>query len=363
MEVTHRQLRNVIRRVWKTRMPLFIWGTTGIGKSQMVRESAKNIASENELKFTEDIRDLNDERKFSLVDIRVSQLDPTDLRGLPIIDKGSTKWVSPNWLPKAGKGILFFDELNLAPPSIQASAYQLILDRRLGNYVLPEGYIIVSAGNRLEDRANVFELPAPLRNRFLHAQLKIPVARSGDPESKEGTWTDWAIRNKLDQRIVGFLNFRPTLLFGFDPEAEDNAFPTPRSWEFTSKLIKGIKDKDELRILTALAVGQGTAEEFRAFVGLQEKMDLDAVINDPRNANIPEKPDMLYALVAGIAESYSSKNVKNFLILLTDVLPAEYAMLLAKLLYGGTTFVTDKNTAGSYKTKFVKRFGKYLIGW
>lgn len=121
--------------------------------------------------------------------------------------------------PRKGNGIIFFDELNLAPPLVQASAYQLILDRRLGTYTVPNGFLLIAAGNRLEDRASVFEMSAPLKNRFGHCQLREP--------SVEG-WTRWAVDHDIDMRIIGFLNFRRTALYTFDPKLKENAFATPR---------------------------------------------------------------------------------------------------------------------------------------
>ena len=173
MNINHKQMERLIKLAYQRKQPIYVWGATGIGKSMTIKRVAKEIAKDMGLNYNEDISKINEEGNFSVVDIRISQLDPSDLRGLPKIDNGNTKWLPPNWLPRAGKGIIFFDELNLAPPSIQASAYQLILDRRLGEYILPEGWIIISAGNRLEDRANVFELPAPLKNRFCLSLIHI----------------------------------------------------------------------------------------------------------------------------------------------------------------------------------------------
>jgi len=323
MQVNHEELAWLIKRAFEKKLPLFIWGAPGIGKSQTVRKVAQEIAKEKKLKFSEDIRDINKEGVFMLIDIRLSQLDPSDLRGLPKIDNSTTKWLPPNWLPQKGQGIIFMDELNLAPPSVQAAAYQLILDRRLGDYVLPDEYVIVAAGNRAEDRANIFELPAPLKNRFIHVELSVP-----DIES----WTKWALENQIDNRIISFLNFRPTLLFKFQYESKEPSFPTPRSWEFASNLIKGIQDIDKVMLLVSSAVGEGAAMEFEGFLRTKKLFNVDEILADPKNAVIPNEPDKLYALVDVLAEKYKPKLANKYGVLLLEKIPAEFGALLMKMI-------------------------------
>ena len=199
-KTNHKYLEKLVKVAYNKKKPLFVWGTTGIGKSQTVKKMAQQIAKEKGLEYNENVRDINNERKFSVVDLRASQLDPSDLRGLPRLDGETTRWLPPNWLPKASHGILFPDEMNLAPPSVQSAFYQLILDRRLGDYVLPDGWSIIAAGNRMEDRAAIFEMAAPLQNRFMHIELGVP--------SKED-WTEWAINNGVDTKVITFLTSSP----------------------------------------------------------------------------------------------------------------------------------------------------------
>ena len=163
---------------------VFIWGSPGIGKSDLVKTLADKTSRE-------------------LVDIRLSTIDPVDLRGLPTIDGNSslTKWLPPDFLPQntTKPGILFLDEINVAPPSVQAAAYQLILDRKLGDYKVPENWIIIAAGNRIGDRSVTFRLPTALSNRFTHFEL--------DPSLED--WTEWAWQNEIDPYIISFLRFQP----------------------------------------------------------------------------------------------------------------------------------------------------------
>lgn len=295
MEVSHKDLKVLLKRSIGTQVPLYIWGAPGIGKSQMVKQVCKNIAEQKGKEFSTNIEDINDENKFVLIDLRVSQFDPSDLRGLPKISEEGTKWIPNSWMPKSGEGVIFFDELNLAPPSIQAASYQLILDRRLGEYELPKGFSILAAGNRLEDKANVFELPAPLANRFSHTTLISPGHEA---------WADWASKNNINPDIIGFMYLNPSLLFKFDPKSKEKAFPTPRSWEMTSKMINGIKDLDDIYIMASTTVGEAAATQLMGFMKLKNKIDIHDILNNPTVAKIPKANDLLYALITGITEIY-----------------------------------------------------------
>jgi hypothetical protein len=182
-----------------------IWGAPGIGKSSIV----KQLAIDHQLEF---------------IDIRLSQLAPTDLRGLPVAEDGVSKWFPPEFLPQQGRGILFLDEINMAPPAMQGMAQQLILDRRVGSYCVPDGWFVWAAGNRKEDRAGVFDMPAPLANRFLHLQV----------EPHFESFKAYAIDRGVREEIIAFLSFRPSLLHKLDPQQP--AWCSPRSWMMASCL-------------------------------------------------------------------------------------------------------------------------------
>jgi len=354
MNINHKQMERLIKLAYQRKQPIYVWGATGIGKSMTIKRVAKEIAKEMGLKYNEDISKINEEENFSVVDIRISQLDPPDLRGLPKIDNGNTRWLPPNWLPRKSKGIIFFDELNLAPPSIQASAYQLILDRRLGEYILPEGWIIISAGNRLEDRANVFELPAPLKNRFCHITLNIPSIEE---------WTLWASENGIDSRIVAFLNFKPSLLFRFDPENKEQAFPTPRSWEFASKMIRGMDVKDEMfEVAVASAVGQGTAIEFQAFCKLNRKINVDDIIRNPKKIKEIKEIDLKYSVIGALADRYrKDRKLLKAMVVLSMELEPEFGMLLLRMVKGVDERNFSKIRDMKEYRKIVRRFAKYVL--
>ena len=349
--VNHEELKTILKITYMKKLPLFIWGATGIGKSYTVREVAKEIAREKGLEFSDDMRDINDPNKFVLIDMRISQLDASDLRGLPMHKDGKTVWIPPNMLPRAGQGIIFFDEINLAPPSIQATAYQLILDRKNGDYVLPEGYVIVSAGNRLEDRANVFELPAPLSNRFLHVELGVPDIDE---------WSRWASKSQLDARVITFLNYRNEYLFKFDMYEKSKAFPTPRSWEYASRLIDGIESLEGVETLSSTAVGEAVAIELTSFLKLKERVNFDEILNNPQSINALEK-DLLYSVLSEVAYRYSKepeKYIRKVLEISYVMDKPEFAIMLIKMC---KNYDEDKWTAIAKKEKdlLVKVSQKY----
>jgi hypothetical protein len=344
IEVSHRELEALVKIYFKARKAFFCWGATGIGKSQTVRQAARNIASELKKEYTENIHDINNEDKFVVIDLRLSQMDPSDLRGIPIFsgDKEATVWLPPDFLPRKGQGIIFLDEVNLAPPLVQASAYQLILDRRLGTYTVPDGYLLVAAGNRLEDRASVFEMSAPLKNRFGHCQLREPTVED---------WTKWAVEHEVDMRIIGFLNFRRTALFQFDPRVKENAFATPRSWEHVSQLIKEIPSENLqlLQQLCSTQVGVGTAGEFVTFIRVKDKLHpMDYYLKDPDNCELPNEntqPDLIWALITAFAEHYKAHTDTKTLQAVIQVLRRmneEYAVFTLKLMVTVDRALTQK---------------------
>ena len=179
----------------EARQPVFIWGGPGIGKSALVRQVAAQAG-------------------LPLRDIRALLLDPVDLRGLPFLGSdGRAKWAAPECLPQDGCGILFLDELNAAPAMVQAACYQLVLDRKLGEYSLPDGWAIVAAGNREGDRGATTRMPAPLRNRFVHLDFELDLEE----------WSRWAVAAGIRPEVIAFLRFRPELLSVFERDAPSPA--------------------------------------------------------------------------------------------------------------------------------------------
>ncbi|MCW8930515.1 MAG: MoxR family ATPase [Gammaproteobacteria bacterium] len=256
--------------------PVMIWGPPGIGKSQLVSQVAEK-------------------HHRTLIDIRLSQMEPSDLRGIPFKDGDKVEWAIPSMLPDAEKhgseGILFLDEITSAPPSVSAAAYQLILDRRLGDYKIPDGWAIFAAGNRQGDRGVTYSMPAPLANRFSHYEIDINL----------DDWVAWAYQTGIDERIIAFLRFRPDLLFDFDPAHNPVAFPSPRTWEFVHRALKKFIDHPELFVgALQSCVGPAAGIELNAFISNLDQMpDLDAIING-EDVPTPTEIDLQYAVASAL---------------------------------------------------------------
>lgn len=282
------------------RQPVFIWGGPGIGKSAIVRQLAELL-------------------KIPLQDVRALLLDPVDLRGLPFLGQdGRSKWATPEFLPRDGSGILFLDELNAAPAMVQASCYQLVLDRKLGEYTLPKDWAIVAAGNRDSDRAVTTRMPTPLRNRFVHLEFEVDLQE----------WSEWAIRGGIRPEVIAFLRFRQELLSVFDRDT--NAFPSPRSWEFISRILNATPDQAVEHELFAGAVGTGAATEFSAFLRMfRELPNIDAILMNPLNEPVPENAAAQYAVASALARCASDTNFDRVCLYLNRM-PTEFRVLCVR---------------------------------
>jgi MoxR-like ATPase len=270
------------------RVPLHIWGACGVGKSQIVSQVAADLQCE-------------------FLDVRAVQLDPVDLRGLPRITADQTEWVPPRFLPKEGKGILFLDELTSAPQMTQAGCYQLVLDRRLGEYVLPDGWIVIAAGNPASERGVHFSMPRPLRNRFVHLDL--------EPDLDD--WSRWAIKAGVRAEIVAFLRFKPELLHAADTTSDANAWPTPRSWEMASNVLCGIARRRNTTFLSGTSefeaklldgtVGPAATAELVAFLRLFRQLpSIDEILLNPETAPLPTETSAQIAITSP-GEALSSR--------------------------------------------------------
>jgi hypothetical protein len=295
-------------RLIESQIPVFVWGSPGIGKSSIV----KKIAIEKELNF---------------VDLRLSLLDPTDLKGIPFFDKDNHQavWASPNFLPKDenSKGILFLDEINTAPPSVQASAYQLVLDRKVGDYKLPDGWSIVAAGNNESDRGVVYRMPPPLANRFVHLSMEVSFE----------DWKFWAYENQIDSSIIAFLNYDNSKLFDFDPSKNQKSFPTPRSWEYVNRILSsGIETPLFLETISG-AVGGESATSFVSFRKVMHRLpDIEALL-DGKEIDVEHDSQVLFALVAGIVSNIKQNTNKDKIdnaLKFSLSLPKEFSVMLVK---------------------------------
>lgn len=279
-------LEACVDAAFNLKSPTMIWGAPGIGKSRIISDYTKKV-------------------DIGLVDIRLSTYDPTDLKGIPAIVDGTTTWLSLGELPDVirdgTEGILFLDEINAAPPATSAAAYRLILDRKIGNYTLPDGWNIVAAGNRESDKGVTYKMPAPLANRFTHLEL--------EPDLTD--WFNWALKNRISANTISFIRFKPDHLNRFDPT--QRAFPTPRMWEVADKYSQ-LSDPVTRSALIRGAVGDGAGIEFDAFVRMANSLpDPDLIIMNPDDAKVPEGLDVLHATVGALAHRATPMNFDRIL--------------------------------------------------
>lgn len=285
--------------------PTFIWGPPGLGKSDVVRQTASKL-------------------QYNLKDIRLSLRDPVDLRGLPLVDgkTDTTRWLAPDELPQVERdgetGILFLDEANTANQATQSAAMCLVLDRKLGEYTLPKGWVPVAAGNRLADRAAANRVGTALKNRFAHIEVGVDVE----------AWCDWANRVQLSPMAIAFIRFRPAMLH-IMPAGDENSFPTPRAWAQAAKFMDA--DESVRQSLVAGLVGDGPASEFEGFARVYSRLpDLEDVMRNPTRAKVPDtkEPAVSFAVASALAAYADKASFENILVY-AQRLPKEFETLIA----------------------------------
>jgi hypothetical protein len=344
-----------------TQRPVYLWGPPGVGKSSLIHQAAKQLGLE--------VRDL-----------RAVLLDPVDLRGLPVIGEveyeydlhtreaigdfdpddldtprpskpvtrkvkaKTARWVAPEFFPRDpnSKGLIFLDELAQAPPMVQAACLQLTLDRRVGEYELPEGWAIVAASNRQEDRAGAHRLISPLLNRFIHLDLEV----------SNQDWQAWAANNGVHPMVRAFLEMKTDDLHKFDPSAGARAFPTPRSWEFVSQVLP--KTPAELRhAVVAGCVGDGVAADFCGFLEYAEKLPkIGDILAKPSTYKVPEEPNICVALSGALSEACRDPKNHDAVATYATRMAPEYAALAMRMCttVGGVAF-TKAKAAGKWMTE------------
>lgn len=268
----------------KTMPSVMLWGPPGVGKSQAVRQIAKEIGERTG-------------KRVNVTDVRLLLFNPIDLRGIPTAnaDKTLAVWLKPQIFQMDSDdnivNILFLDEISAAPQSVQAAAYQITLDRVVGEHKLPDNCIVIAAGNRMTDKSVAFKMPKALANRLMH----IEIAGSFN------AWKAWAIRSGINEKVLGFLSFRQNYLMGFDSSSDDLAFATPRSWEMVSNLLNCVCDDiDDMFSLISGIVGSGVAVEFRTWAKVYKDLPNIEDVFDGKTMKMPTGTDAMYALTASM---------------------------------------------------------------
>jgi hypothetical protein len=332
---------------------LFLWGPPGIGKSEVVAEIAKDLGGH-------------------MIDLRLGQMDPTDIRGIPFFNKelGKMDWAPPIDLPDEEMCsqypvvVLFMDEMNSAAPAVQAAAYQLVLNRRIGKYVLPDNVVMIAAGNRESDKGVTFRMPTPLANRFVHVEMKVDFA----------TWQEWAVKNQVHKDVVGYLTFAKQDLYDFDAKSASRAFATPRSWSFVSELLMD-EDMDDTTATDLIAgtVGEGLAVKFMAHRKIAGRLPRpeDILAGKAKELDVKEVSamyslviSMCYELKAAVEAKVDDKKFHemsdNFFAYMMKNFETELTVMGARIAL--TTYnLPFQPTKLKNFDEFHQRFGKYIL--
>jgi|TARA_B100000242_G_scaffold24354_2_gene14769 hypothetical protein len=348
-QVSPNNAKKSILRAFNKQRPIFIWGPPGIGKSDIVSQISEDIDA-------------------YMIDVRLSLWEPTDIKGVPYYaaNDNTMKWAPPAELPDAKmakkykKIVLFLDEMNSAAPAVQAAAYQLILNRKVGTYKLPDNVLIVAAGNREADKGVTYRMPAPLANRFVHLELKVDF----------DDWFSWAVKNSIHEDVVGYLTFAKKDLYDFDPKSPSRSFATPRSWSFVSELLEDDDDEATTTDLVSGSVGEGLAVKFMAHrkVSAQLPNPSDVLAGKVKTLDTKEISAM-YSLTVSLcyelkeASDKSDKKfddkVNNFLRFAMDNFDTELVVMGIKLALTQYQLPIDPDEVECFD-EFHEKYGKYI---
>ena len=334
----------------RKKRPIFLWGPPGIGKSDIVAQITAGLSNSY------------------LIDIRLSLWEPTDIKGIPYFDanEGKMVWGAPSELPDEAMAakydhiVLFLDEMNSAAPAVQAAAYQLILNRRVGQHRLPDNVIIVAAGNREADKGVTYRMPAPLANRFVHLEMAVNF----------DDWFSWAVNNKVHQDVVGYLQFAKADLYDFDPKSASRSFATPRSWSFVSELLDEQLDEGTTTDLVAGAVGEGLAIKFMAHRKIAASMPdpseiLAGKVKEMKSKEISAMYSLTVSLCYELKEASDANDkkfddkVNNFLRFAMDNFDTELVVMGIKLALTQYELPIDPDAVECFD-EFHDRYGKYI---
>jgi len=325
--------------------PIMLWGSPGVGKSQAMRQVGEKLQEKTG-------------KKVNVTDVRLLLFNPVDLRGIPVADakRELAVWLKPQIFQmdesKDVLNILILDEISAAPPSVQAAAYQIVLDRQIGEHKIPDNCLIMCAGNKVTDKSVAYKMPKALANRLCHIEIEV------DYED----WKIWALKNNVNEKIMGYLNFkRGSELFKFEPNSEDNSFPTPRSWEKVSNVL-GVLELSQAMPLVSGHIGSATALDFYTYTKVYNKIPNIEEIKKGKCKDVPKEPDVNFALTSSLV-SHARKAGDDELSNILEyglLLEGEFAVLLFKDMIKASEELQAKVVRLPVFNKFVSKY-KFLI--
>lgn len=268
----------------KNHLPVLLWGQPGVGKTAICRQIAEEL-------------------NWKFLDIRLPLLTPSDILGIPFPDKEHkrTNWLYPSFFPDPESEenyLILFDEIGNSTMAVQNSCYRIILDRSISDqYKFPPNVRMVAASNREKDKSGVGRFSQALANRFIHFYIEADL----------NSWKSWALVNNINEKIIGFLTFKPDMLCK-EPNIEDKAYPTCRSWEYVSRLLSfGITDEDAI----SGAVGQGASSEFLSYLEVYSQLpDVNKILRGEK-VPVPKELSALYALSSSLVIKSTKTNINH----------------------------------------------------
>ena len=308
MQVTIPEAIEHLKLCIKAGLPCMLTGSPGTGKSEISKQ-------------------VGDFYKLFPIDIRLSQCDPVDMNGLPAFKDGKASYIPMDMWPVAGtpipKGyngfLIILDEFNSASLAVQAASYKVVLDRVIGQVPLHPKTAIICIGNLATDNAIVNRLSTAMQSRLIHLELAVDAS----------SWlSDWAIPNKIDHRILTYIQRYPDKLYNFDPDHDDKTFATLRTWYFVHKLLK-LTPGDLTPILAPIAgtIGEGIGREFVMFTTIYDELPtFEEIKKNPKVVPINDEPSMLWA-VSHMVSSGANKDNMPPLMEFIDRLPVEFATI------------------------------------
>lgn len=335
MDITLKEAKPAIVDCLKNKLVPLITGQPGVGKSDVIRAIAKEF-------------------NLEVIDVRLAQCDPTDLLGLPQ-KKGDKVTYAPfdtfplegDELPEGKAGwLLFLDEIRNADVQVQNAAYKLVLDRMVGHHHLHDKCLIVAAGNREEDATFVTPMPAALKSRMVHLNVRLDFDE----------WIEWAMSSNIDSRITSFLQFKPSFLATNHTDNSEETYACPRTWEFTSRLIKNKHAIDDVttKALIHGTVGVAAATEFNAFVRYyQDIPSYQEIVKNPDKAKKPENTSkhflgLIWAIIGMIEENFNEKDLAK-IVSYIEFIPREFSAIMFRNLLKRGKLSADKITQKEMK--------------